>query len=316
MQSVHSFRGSLRPGEGGEIGPGPSTTTVHKWRSHLQDQMKMANTMYARAVKEIHEEEKTSETLTCMRCKQPKYRLDFTTLECCPEKQLKERYKGRPPPHRFCIECVTDLIAEHKVFDASSQDVVLQGLSSEAMNIVVCPLCRTPNVLMAETRFHEGFARRNITRNGVMKIVVVHLGATKLLSDNFAIDECYENQRRPLFGSFSGDNLLTTDWRGNFSTPGASEIENREEYYRKPNSSWVWLEDWRPDETLGGCNGWMYAGRWPDNSITEPMAGWDRYISLFYFVRRRRLLRTRIRLNEEVYQELLQIQKELEEKRL
>ena len=289
---------------------------VPRWKKHLEERTRHCSAAYSRAIRDVHDRAK-EQNQRCHRCRNLKYRLDFCEFLCTPEKrENKAPYRGEDPPHRFCQDCVTELLrVQHRAnIVARESDRGGQSVITDDLLIVPCPLCRTPNMLRSDTTFHEGFERQTCTKNGVMRLYSVHTGGTRLLTDNYVVEEHYENQRRPPFGSFSKENLLTTDWAGAHSTRGRTCIEDLEEYFAPPNKSWIWLENWTPDVTMGGAFGWMYANRWPTANSSEPEAGWERVISLFHLVRRRRMLKTRIRLNEAVETELKLIKEEEKER--
>jgi hypothetical protein len=287
--------------------------TLPRWRKHLEDSIRTVSGQYSRALHEVHEKVKT-QNITCARCRLPKYRLDFCEFLCTPEKRdNKAKFSPIRPedaklPHRFCQDCIATLIriqsrsVQWKMAEMEDLKKVLGGV----LYIIPCPLCRSPNVLSFETLFQEGFERQNCAKNGVMKNYSVHQAATRRLAENYVVEECFENQRRPPFGVFTKENLLEMDWCGPFSTEGMTCIENLNVYFAPPNRSWLWLEDWEPDQTMGGASGWMYARRWLTNERYENV------ISLFHLVRRRRLLRTRVRFDEiEIRSELASFAEEI-----
>jgi hypothetical protein len=167
------------------------------------------------------------------------------------------------------------------------------------VKIIPCPLCKTPNVLLQQqASFNEGYLRKDLSRDGKITQYQVQDRVTKALQDSWTVEEVYENQRRFIFGCFSADNLRTLDFRGAFSTENGCEVQND---HRKPNRYWVWLELDEPDRTLKKAaeNGWMYASDWQTSRNN-----YEKEISIFHFVRTRRLLHTRIRISEALKDEL------------
>ena len=191
-----------------------------------------------------------------------------------------------------------------KLANARDEEEQTKYIRDHVSKIIPCPICKTPNVLTVQTVFNEGVLRTFVDKNGTITQYQVHAQATKVLQDNFSVTDVYENQRRPFFGTFSANNLLTVDFRGNFSNENGIEIPND---HTKPNKNWVWLEIDRPDLTLprAGENGWMYGHFRFDPESAESQ------ISLFHFVRTRRLLHTRIRVSDAVKAELSKVAEEV-----
>lgn len=289
-----------------------------RWRTNIEIQSRKLYGHLRKVVTDIHQTTTfhVVEKVYCDRCKMDKHDLDLVELICCPEKRpLSCPYfqEAPPPPHRVCHSCLSQVVRENSTFlrrltekeqknheGDEVQTKYVHGLREA--KVIACPLCKSPNVLTVQTAFNEGYLRKHMSKDGTITRYQVHSKATSSLRDNFTVEEVYENQRRPIFGSFSASNLRTLDFRGNFSTEKGCELPNANDIeFQKPNKNWVWIELRAPDLTLKKAaeNGWMYGTSWADSRND-----YDREISLFHFVRTRRLLHTRVRISASVRAEL------------
>lgn len=299
-----------------------------RWRTNLEVQSRKLYGHLRKVVTEVHAAVifHVPEKVYCDLCKADKHELDLVDLICCPDKRPSNcpYFNESPsPPHRICHTCLARLVREYTTLLFSLSDKERKRHPGDEMQteylskltkakIIVCPLCKSPNVLTEQRAFNEGYLRKYMSKDGTITQYQVHSKATATLRDNFSVEEVYENQRRPLFGSFSASNLRTLDFRGNYSTekgcelPSAIGVE-----FHKPNRNWVWIELRAPDLTLKKAaeNGWMYGGSWMDSRND-----YDREISLFHFVRTRRLLHTRVRISPLVKEELEMIEENAEER--
>ena len=295
--------------------PNQEESQAVRWRTCLEDQSRSLYGALRKEVTDTHSAEtfRSGERMFCDRCRHDKHRLDLVELVCCPEKRANScQYdkEALPPPHTICHSCMALLVRQQESFMDSLivrerrlhrgdevQTAYIRGLLAK---LIPCPLCKSPNVLTVQTAFNEGYLRKTISKDGTITQYQVHAKATAALRDNFSVEEVYENQRRPLFGCFSAKNLQTLDFRGPFSTEKGCEVPY-EQTRQKPNKNWVWLELDAPDTTLlkAADGGWMYGREWRDSQKQ-----YERDISLFHFVRTRRLLHTRVRISEEVREQL------------
>lgn len=288
-----------------------------RWRNSLEEQSRKLYGNLRKVVNDTHFEIKRDvvSRIICDHCKGDKLELDLVELICCPDKrpQTCPYYAEAPaPPHRVCHSCLAQLVRQYEAFLSQliqkekkrhpGDEVTTQYVHGLHAKLIPCPLCKTPNVLTVQTAFNEGYLRKFMSKDGTITRYQVHQKATTTLRDNFTVEEVYENQRRPLFGHFSAENLRSLDFRGNLSTERGCELPDaHDSEYRKPNKNWVWLELRAPDQTLNKAaeNGWMYGSSWKDSRND-----YEKEISLFHFVRTRRLLHTRVRLSNEVREEL------------
>jgi hypothetical protein len=289
-----------------------------KWRANLERQTQKLYQVLRQAVTDLHslETRKLDRNMgRCASCREAQYDLDLVEFICAPDRRHAScPYRGRvDPPHHMCHQCIARSVKKYDAFlkaetarlaHQRDEEEQTKFIRDHVAKIIPCTLCKTPNVLTVQTVFNEGVLRRIVDRNGTITQYLVHVQATKVLQDNFSVSDVYENQRRPFFGTFSANNLLTIDFRGNFSNENGIEIPND---HQKPNKSWVWLEVDRPDLTLprAGENGWMYSHLRFDPDSAESQ------ISLFHFVRTRRLLHTRIRVSDAVKAELQKVAEEV-----
>ena len=249
----------------------------------------------------------------CGRCGGTKYQRDMVPFHCAaPKGQFSQDADAGGAAgaggagdvrHDFCTQCVLELLKRQwetrRDLDCGESRQAVASLERSCRGrfmFVICPVCRSPNVITQSTKFCESFARERIDSRLQF---AVHVGATRMLLENYCVEEMFENQRRPFFGAFSAANLFVTDFRGHYSTQDASEIEDVGKTFEKPNSLWAWVDNWSPDVRGAASNGWRYATRWDDDA-----GKWQTVVSLFAFVRRRRMLRTRLRLNHEVRSDL------------
>lgn len=297
---------------------GKAATTV-KWKEYLQVASERQARELRSEVAQIHRDNSRMDLTPCLYCNNSTCTLELVTLQCFPERRPQTAAydaKAVRPPHSICFSCITHLVKKQHRFLAkqiekereAKEDITnLQWLHGSAIKILPCPICKSPNVMTVHTAFNEGLSRKRIEMSGATTQYQVHFAATKVLSDNFSIEEVYENERRPLFGTFSSNNMLALDWRGSFSNGGGSAVEQSKSV--KPNRAWLWLETHSPDVTLprSGVGGWQYHSlAWP----SDPME-YSADVSLFHFVRRRRLLHTRIRMSHEVLQQLSLVEADL-----
>ena len=266
------------------------------WRDHLLGESTRVSRALKKKVAALHQQVKnTNVRATCQFCGVPKYTLDLVTFNCVQHRRGGDERQR----HRFCTDCI-------KVFakgsgpsscpDSAAVLAQIGDLCRQKMHLVVCPTCRCPNVLVSAIRFNPTFDRDRVDSRLQF---TVHLGASQVVSENFSVDRVCENQRRPFFGAFSRENLLVVDFCGTISTEremNASEIENVETTYERPNRSWAWLDDWSPDLSQNARGGWFYAR---DFTTPWPRA-WSKEVQMLMFVRRRVLVRTRVRFNDEV----------------
>ena len=294
-------------------------TSIEPWREHLEKEAGRVARKFKEKLSEVHtqEREKLEKTrVQCAHCSERKLKEDIVSFHCSQRASMARGWKSGEAEaasatfttvHRFCNTCVLKLLTEQMQtrsrLECSSSRHLLEDLHVSCggqFAFVVCPLCRTPNVVTQQATFIESFAREKMDSRLQF---TVHIGATKLLTENFFVEEVYENQRRPMFGAFSAENLFVLDFRGKFSTRDASEVEDMERTFEKPNLSWGWADEWSPDTRIAGMGGWLYATRWEDDD-SKWHPGPPRFVS---FVRKRRLLRTRIRFSAEVKAALVAI---------
>lgn len=299
------------PSPSGAAGPTRGGTAggfggAEPWRLHLYAEASKISRNIRKVVAEQHHNAlkvATGSKLKCEGCLAQKFPLDLVEFTCTQYTDWQRNRGEEHQTHRYCTECVAKMIRDsddgERFTKCEESAMVLDEVKAACnhkMHLVVCPVCHCPIALTSSTRFHETFNRERVDSRLQF---TVHTGATEVLSENFAVDRMCENQRRPFFGSFSSDNLLVLDFCGEKSTEresNASEVENVIATFERPNSRWVWLEGWVPDLSLNERAGWRYwknfQAKWPDGWGTEP--------TMFMFVRRRRLLRTRVRFNDEV----------------
>jgi hypothetical protein len=290
---------------------------VEPWRHHLEESV-FAGARYLRVtVKRMRDQARelttTGAKFQCMRCQQPRFRLDLVDFECPRYRSGAGRCRANlaasgsaggadeddgdtPEHHLFCMGCIHQIVKDQeRAREGTSAALVLRQALPErsALHVVVCPQCHVPAVVAQSQQFLEGLERDYVDRQ-----YDVHLVATRLLRDNYWIDEVLENQRRPILGTFSSENLLFTDFCGAYADPRTlNEIEDEEMQHRfaKPNPAWVFLEDWTADVA-----GWEYGSSWQDLREGRGI----RAVSFRMFVRSRRMLRTRVRINDEVEEDL------------
>jgi hypothetical protein len=275
------------------------------WRAHLYAETGRVARAIKKSVAEEHQRVKNSNAnlrIVCQACSHHKHSLDLVVFNCV--QKARGTTGETRDKHRFCTECVSKLLAEMSrgvkhinCAESVSKLCEVQHRCNNNLRIAVCPLCRCPNVLISAVRFHETFDRDRIDSRLQF---TSHLGATQILSENFSVERVCENQRRPFFGAFSQQNLLVVDFCGAISTEretNVCEIENLSQTAERPNKSWAWMEDWSPDLSLNSRGGWRYARNF---DAPWPGLGWGAEPTMLSFVRRRRLLRTRVRFNEEV----------------
>jgi hypothetical protein len=291
-----------------------------KWREYIEGASQQQWRTLRSEVAKLHREEYQSAVIRCSWCAGTTCKLDSVDLLCHPERRPQTAaYDARAdkPPHTLCISCVVHLVKNQERFlvrqlesdrRAGEDTSQLEWLMNIPLKVLPCPLCKTPNVLTMRTAFNESLARKVVAESGAATQYKVHFSATNAVCDNFTVEEVFENERRPMFGSFSPQNVLTLDWRGRYSNGGGSAMERS--ISPKPNRAWVWLETHAPDVTLPntGVGGWQYAKfSW----AADPLE-YSPVISIFHFVRRRRLLHTRVRMNEDVQNRLSAVVDELE----
>lgn len=291
------------------------------WYMTLQMQSHMLFRDLQQQVAKMHDEVKNPDNskgaVVCMRCNKKRHRLDVVQFVCHPEKRALVRYeRDHKATHSFCHWCLETLFAQQDKYltvkknkegdsaeDRSEREHAefLLRLANHKLRVLPCPECKTPNVLTQESRFFESVERHKaIDASGVMKAYANHREATFRFVDNFVVEKVYENQRRPMFGSFSKDNLLITDWGGQFTDESQAQV--LESITPPPNSAWFWIESYAADTARNGVdmNGWEY-GSFSWNSKFSAR------VSMFDFVRKRRLLHTRIRVSQELRAELAAI---------
>jgi hypothetical protein len=284
------------------------------WRRHLEEGS-------ARAAREIKGKLaathtvvlRTEQPLRCDQCNHIKYHRDMVPFSCTTSKRWSSNDDGGASAasaaehHEFCTQCVLAMLKQQwdtrQGLECTESLALMERLERSCKHrfmFVICPVCRSPNVITQSTKFCDSFARERIDSRLQF---TVHVGATRMLGENQYVEELFENQRRPFFGAFSAANLFVTDFRGTYSTQEASEIEDVKKTFEKPNSSWAWVDNWSPDLRGAPNSGWRYATRWEEMDDGK----WSTIVSLFAFVRRRRMLRTRVRLNNEVCADLVNL---------
>jgi len=311
------------------------------WRRHLERSSTLVTTMLRRGVADLHDREVADSVAhaRCMSCHEPKYELDLVELKCFADRRPPQC----PVPlesdghHVICHRCLEQRIKRYDACLKAAEDRgeskmlsartvrnltgSLTGTAPVAMNsstelpetylrqlpvkIIPCFKCKSPNVLRVRTVFNESVLRTHgIDRNGLIREYTVESSATKVVQENYFVTGIYENQRRPFFGTFSCNNLLTLDFRGSFSTKSGIEVEH-EHVFEKPNKNWVWVEVDDPQLTDStGENGWLYYGFVWDQGKAEKNP------DLFRFLRRRHLLSTRVRLSDAIREELEKLRQE------
>lgn len=277
----------------------PAANNMDAWRKHLICETARVARTVKKQVAVLHQDVKKSQPRAhCLGagCGAHRMKLDMVQFLCNDK-------------HRFCTTCVQKMLAEaakgERYNRCTDSTMILADLSAACngqLQIVSCPLCRRPNVIVSIYKFHETFARE---RMDTRLELTVHRGATAVLDENCYIAVMLENQRRPFFGAFSAANLLVVDFCGahsieptNPNATNATEVreEDLEDTFGRPNRSWAWLDSWSPDLSLSKQNGWRYSknfdAAWPGE--------WKTDVSMMTFVRRRRMMRTRVRVNAEV----------------
>lgn len=333
-----------------------SRSGTRSWKDHIRFELR---SLY-QAITHVTAKTKRDETdgrSPCTRC--TKMSFQISQFDCHPD-AMRARDDDRPaadPIHRYCPECIAKVIVEQsaerrRVFQGQRQQssgllskideklrvqfVLPTGYIRPDPNIpflVLCPKCRSPNVLVRESRFQCALDAETKAKS-LTDEFVVNLDASRILADHFMIEKCWENQRRPPFGVFSADNLLVIDFHGRFCLENShgSAIDcavssaDLQEAFQLPNSKWMWMEQWNPapleaqggdfvaqrsagvddssargeiDDTVDG-DGWIYPGKffqYPCRAVkTKP--------DMTSFVRQRRLIRTRMRFSDEIIEQV------------
>jgi hypothetical protein len=289
-----------------------------KWRSHLQREV----LLQATSIKSIvtagkqnaeHQAKKQDE---CCNCGELRFPQDMVRFECpAPRRRRGEDTSTvEPPKHDFCLSCVHQFVKQqqrtqaHELGCPDSERVHRNlQIRRPEMHILVCPCCHVPVVVEQSAKFNESLERDDLESRLQYS---VHLAATRLLRDNYCTDEVQENQRRSFFGAFSGQNLLVLDLCGEFSDPKAGfceiEAEDFHSRFQRPNVSWIWLENWTPKE-------WIYGERNFEDlfqKIVDPKFDANQHqdvSGVTCLVRTRRQMRTRIRMNDDLKDDFLQV---------
>ena len=289
-----------------------------KWRNHLQREVLLQATLIKSIVtaERQNAERIASKQDTCKACGEQKFNQDMVRFECpAPRRRRGEdASSAEPPKHDFCLQCVRQFVKQQQRVqshelgcpDSERTHRLLQARRPE-LQILICPDCHVPVVVEQSAKFNESLERDDLDNRLQYSI---HLAATRLLRDNYYTDELQENQRRSFFGAFSGQNLLVLDLCGEFSDPKANfceiEPEDFNARFQRPNGSWIWLECWTPKQ-------WVYgAGKFEPlhQMILDPKFDPSQHNDVSgvgCLVRTRRQMRTRIRMNEDLKDDFLQV---------
>jgi hypothetical protein len=162
--------------------------------------------------------------------------------------------------------------------------------------IVLCYECHCPNAIDSQLTFDSGFAQNQLRTRG-RRVFAVNEPLTRVLQEdtNFTVHTYFENQRRRLFTKFAAKHLTVFDGRGDRSTEDGTPMA----LPQVRSTREVWMEDWSYDTNGNGGGdpqGWQYAFNWPTALLS--MGDWEPAASATTFVRRRKMLRTLIVLDE------------------
>lgn len=289
-----------------------------KWRNHLQREVLLQATSIKSIVtaERQNAERNAKKQDVCTGCGDQKFSQDMVRFECpAPRRRRGEDASLiEPPKHDYCLQCVRQFVKQQQrvqshelgCHDSERMHRLLQARRPE-LHILVCPDCHVPVVVEQSAKFNESLERDDLDNRLQYSI---HLAATRLLRDNYYTDELQENQRRSFFGAFSGQNLLVLDLCGEFSDPKANfceiEPEDFNARFQRPNGSWIWLECWTPKEWVYGDSKFEPLHQMIVDPKFDPKEHND-VSGVGCLVRTRRQMRTRIRMNEDLKDDFLQV---------
>jgi hypothetical protein len=200
---------------------------------------------------------------------------------------------GSMSDHVLCSDCLGDRIERQRGYlERHPRAEELRRYAALA-NIVLCHECHCPHVVTCKTVFGTGFTQNQLRTRGRQEYSVdPEMTAIVQEPEMFKVHTYFENQRRGMFSKFSCDNLNFTDTRTATSTECGEPIDLNA-VNKLPDSSQIWLEEWTCDTKDGDPQGWSYAVNWPTASFFV----WSLSASFTTFVRRRRKMRTLVRLD-------------------
>eukprot|EP01060_Flectonema_neradi_P040410 TRINITY_DN919_c0_g2_i1.p1 TRINITY_DN919_c0_g2~~TRINITY_DN919_c0_g2_i1.p1 ORF type:complete len:302 (+),score=31.85 TRINITY_DN919_c0_g2_i1:118-1023(+) len=201
--------------------------------------------------------------------------------------------------HWHCFKCLDTLVTksieflfQHNFFFNDKVRQLLPG-------IVICSVCTHPSFLSSEIRYiadnpNQPFRlREDVT-------FTLDVDSTNVLT--YYVESLYQNERRAFAGMFGEENLLVVDFRGAWSNEENTNYPKGRRSVKCPNASYHWITDWTIEKIPKKDNqGWEYALNWPGSGSFDRFLAlrWCKIGSPTTFVRRRKWLRTRIRLSED-----------------
>jgi hypothetical protein len=313
-------------------GNGPRRHAPKSWREQLKSELRQLNSAITHVIATTKNNNKFEATVKCTACNVDVSELQIVRLQCQDRNEMKDggdMAAYEEPKHYFCKDCVAEMIRHQSVtrrplfqqsdkshrYETLRQELNVRmrlrpgesKLQAKVPFLLLCPKCRSPNVVVRENRFQCGLDR-GVRARSLNEEFVVNLDATRLLADHFVVEVAWENQRRPPFGVFSRENLLVVDFHGKYCLPDGSALDdvdtldalNNSDEIPLPNSKWLWMEHWA-SAPGPAKDGWIYMFNF---HYPVPNGGRQYEPSMLTFVRQRKLIRTRIRFTEDVIEQL------------
>jgi hypothetical protein len=224
--------------------------------------------------------------ITCVQCKAKVLEGDLLDLKCT-----------QTVKHLHCFDCIRDILERQKGFNERLTPEVRKQYPL-LDSLVICSQCHHPAVVSQTSACVTGFSQRATGAGGRVQYQLLEAKSGSVRAETH-VAEYYQNQRRGPFSKFK-DKLLPTDGRGLKSTKDGKPVEEA-----RTLEGEVWLNDWRWDSQIGDPQGWQYAFTWPENSmfkwvtwVNAPAS--SAWIPNNTYVRRRRMIRTKIKLIPEL----------------
>lgn len=200
---------------------------------------------------------------------------------------------GAQLDHVLCSDCLGDRIERQRGYLERHSNAAKLKQYTALQNLVLCFECHCPHIVASRRVFNTGFSQKQSRTRGRTEYSIDEAKTAAIqLPDMFRVESYYENQRRGMFSKFSCANLTFADSRSAYSSEAGEPVDLKAINYLC-DRDFEWMEDWTCDTNSGDPQGWSYAVNWP----TANFFSWSLSASFTTFVRRRRMLRTKIKLD-------------------
>ena len=261
------------------------------WKAVLQESFLTTKATADQSIETVRTRFKNLPMKHCVYCGAKCLTGDLLDLKCV----QKSSDPGKPAvtvTHLHCFDCLQDRLERQQGHNEKHLSAE-RSTSKNLDNVVICTQCHSPAVVIRTSGFVSGFQQKQGGGTGRVQFRLLE-DVTQSVRQNTVIMEYYQNQRRRPFSRFANW-LLPSDTRTLESNANGDPVKRDVIDRLQPGE--VWLNSWTCDSSEGDPQGWKYAFNWPDHGVIK-WGTWTNAPSAGTFVRRRRQIRTKIRLED------------------